>query len=98
MGSFAQLMTENRRACILRTLEAAPAYTSNESLLHMMVVEFGLSSSRDQVRGDLAWLAEQQLIDLKDISGVYVVKITLRGIDVARGLVTVPGVKRPEPS
>jgi Fe2+ or Zn2+ uptake regulation protein len=96
--NFAQRMTENRRTCILKTLESAPGYKSNESLLHMMVNDFGLTSSRDQVRAELAWLAEQGLLDLEEIAGIYVVQITLRGVDVARGHAVVPGVKRPEPS
>ena len=47
------------------------------------------------VRTHLAWLREQGLVSLTDVSGCYVAEITGRGDDVASGLATVPGVKKP---
>ncbi|HIE1992208.1 TPA: ArsR family transcriptional regulator, partial [Klebsiella oxytoca] len=49
----------------------------------------------DTVRTHLAWLSEQGLVSLTDVSGCYVAEITGRGDDVASGLATVPGVKKP---
>ncbi|MDT9846898.1 ArsR family transcriptional regulator, partial [Citrobacter freundii] len=37
----------------------------------------------------------QGLVTLSDVSGCYVAGITGRGEDVAFGLATVPGVKKP---
>lgn len=95
--SFAEHLAENRRLCILRILESAPSYRANESLLHTLVEEFGLTCTRDQVRTDLAWLRDQGFITLEQPAGVYVARITERGLDVAAGRTTVPGVKRPAP-
>ena len=97
MNAFAETLAQNRRLCLLRTLESAPGYSANDSLLHTMVTDFGFHCSRDQVRTDLAWLAEQQLVTLRELASVYVVCATQRGVDVARGFVTVPGVKRRGP-
>lgn len=95
--TLAARIAENRRLCMLKTLEELPDYRANESLLHQMVEEFAFSATRDQIRGDLAWLGEQCLVDLSDIAGVMIAKITGRGLDVATGRASVPGVKRPEP-
>ncbi len=45
----------------------------------------------------LAWLAEQGLVENDDMGGLVVATLTQRGADVAQGRVTVPGVKRPTP-
>ena len=92
-----QRLAENRRCSIMRTLSEAATYQANESLLHVMVEEFGFSASRDQIRGDLAWLAEQGLIVVKSIEDCMIARSTQRGLDVAAGRIVVPGVKRPEP-
>src|SRR5690606_25983718 len=95
--SFAEHVAANRRICLLRILSEAPSYRANESLLHTMVEEFGLTCTRDQIRTDLAWLRDQGLLAISDPAGVYVATITQSGLDVAAGRSTVPGVKRPSP-
>lgn len=95
--TFAQRIAENRRICILRTLAESTAYRANDSLLHMVVDEFGFACSRDQVRTELSWLRDQGFVTLADVAGLYVATITQAGLDVAAGHTTVPGVKRPEP-
>ena len=95
--TLAERIAENRRLSILRTLEAAPSYTANDSLLHTMVEEFGFRCSRDQVRSDIAWLRDQGLVTAEEVSGVYIVRATTRGCDVATGSITAPGVKRRGP-
>lgn len=97
MMTFAERLMENRRTCILRTLAEAPGYRANDSLLHAMVEEFGIACTRDQVRGDLAWLRDQGFVALDEVAGVYVARITQAGLDVSAGRTTVPGVKRPSP-
>lgn len=96
-NSFAQRLAAHRRISILRTLAAAPGYGGNDSLLQMMVEDFGLTASRDQVRSDLAWLRDQGLVTLREIAGVYIAQSTTQGLDVAAGRITVPGVQRPSP-
>lgn len=98
--SFAEHLAEDRRLVHLRLLAEAPGYAANESLLHTALSRFGHHVSRDQVRGDLAWLAEQGLVTAESIGpgiGLVVATITRRGLDAAHGRATVPGVKRPAP-
>jgi len=49
----------HRRLSILRVLASSAEYRSNDSLLATVVNEFGIVSTRDQVRSDLTWLREQ---------------------------------------
>lgn len=95
--AFADLVTSDRRLVILRALESDLGYSHNESIIHSILGQFGHKCSRDQVRTDLTWLQEQGLVTLEDVSGIYVAAITQRGVDVALGNATVPGVKRPGP-
>jgi hypothetical protein len=96
-ATLAQFIAENRRCCILRTLSESTQYTANESLLHVVVGEFGFNASRDQIRGDITWLGEQGLLEIGMVENCMIPRITQRGLDVACGNVIVPGVKRPEP-
>jgi hypothetical protein len=97
MTSYAEHFAQDRRLTILKILDKAPQFTANEFLLQAMLAGHGHSVSRDLVRTDLAWLAEQALVrfDAADKMGVGI--LTERGADVAAGRATVPGVKRPAP-
>jgi hypothetical protein len=95
--NFSERIAQDRRLVILRLLERTPGYSANESLLDLALEDFGHRTSRDQVRADLAWLAEQQLIATEEIGGITIAIATRRGLDVARGKAIVPGVRRPAP-
>lgn len=72
----------DRRRSLLATLYFAPASTATTlALARDMERVHSIASSRDQVRGDLAWLHEQGLVLLHD----DVAQLTERGRDVARG-------------
>ncbi|ECZ0079934.1 TPA: ArsR family transcriptional regulator [Salmonella enterica subsp. enterica serovar Lehrte] len=94
--TFQKLMQEDRRLVLLRSLNDM-GYEANESILDNCLEVYGHRCSRDVVKSELAWLAEQSLISVRDVSGLLVASITGRGIDVATGQATVPGVKRPRP-
>lgn len=96
--SLDKLITEDRRLVILRLLNEQPDYSLNSSLMQSALFQFGHSVSRDVVRSDFAWLAEQQLLTVDQLSNeLYLAKINNRGVDVAVGLAIVPGIKRPGP-
>jgi hypothetical protein len=95
--TFAERIIQDRRLVILRLLERTPGYSANESLLDLALEDFGHRTSRDQVRTDLGWLAEQELVTTEEIAGVMIAIATRRGLDVARGKAIVPGVRRPAP-
>lgn len=95
--SFKDLLTQDIRLVILRTLAETNGYSCNESIIHAILAKFGHTVSRDQVKTQLSWLKEQGLLDLEEVVDVYVATISQRGVDVATGAATVPGVKRPHP-
>lgn len=97
MSSYIEHLMEHARLSILRHLAAAPSYSANDSLLFDLLIQLGVSVTRDQVRSCIVWLAEQGMIENKEIATVMVPTITQRGIDVAAGRAIVPGVRRPSP-
>lgn len=97
MKSFEERVAEDRRLVILRALEHSAAYESNESLITMVARDFGHVCSRDQIRTDLAWLKEQRLVTVEEISDVWIATLTHRGLETAAGIIVVPGVNKPSP-
>lgn len=88
---------EHLRLSLLRMLEGAPAYTANSSILHQVVGDFGLSATRDQIKSELSWLDEQNLVKKREVGALVVAALTDRGLDVAEGRASCPGVQRPSP-
>jgi len=96
--SLAKLMEEDRRLAILRLLESQQGYHRNDRVVPDALSRLGHAVSRDQVRTDFAWLDEVGLLSVEVVlDRVHIAKLTSRGVDVAKGLATVPGVKRPRP-
>lgn len=95
--TYAQTLSEERRLVLLRILSELPAYRSNSSTLYNLLGQWGHHPSRDQVKTELRWLQEQQLIDVDAIADgdVLVATLTERGQDVATGRALVDGVQRP---
>ena len=96
--SFQQTVADDRRLSLLLVLQQTPGYSANAFLLRDAVDQiYGHNASADQVRTDLAWLAEQGLTTTRQAGDVTLATLTTRGADVATGRATVPGVKRPMP-
>ena len=95
--SYEQTVQEHLRITLLRLLSEDPNYTMNDSILTDLTENYGFTPSRDRVRTELAWLAEQGLVKADSEPGITIATLTERGADAARGRVTIPGVKRPSP-
>ena len=95
-STFDELLSKDRRLVILRALNDQ-AFSLNDSVLQVVLEEFGHRVSRDAVRTELAWLEEQKLVTLEHVGNgkVVVATLTERGGDVATGRAKVPGVRRP---
>ena len=92
---FETLRTEDMRLVILRLLCMDPGRDLNEHLLRAAMATYGHEPSRDRLRSEVAWLEEQGLVTTRRVESLLIVKLTVRGEDVAHGRSTVPGVKRP---
>ena len=97
MTSFRKFATEHLRLAVLQVLAADADYAHNELVLSSALEQLGHGVSRDQLRTELAWLAEQGLVSIEDVSGIRVARLLSRGQDVAKGVARVPGVARPRP-
>ncbi len=95
--SYAEHHSKHVRIALLKALEAAPACRWNSSILQAALHDVGLTVTRDQVKTELAWLAEQGLITTTEAGDLVVATLTERGADVAGGRTVVPGVQRPTP-
>ena len=95
--SFESFEVEHQRLLVLQALESDPDYSHNEYVLSRYLQSRGHGISSDRLSTELAWLAEQGLLQLEAVAGFAVVKLTRRGEDVALGRTRVPGVARPRP-
>lgn len=98
MPSFAALLAEDRRLVILRALAEDHDFALNDAVLKRALASLGHDVSRDMLRADLQWLADQRLVTLRELDhgAIWVATATEDGVDVARGRPH-PGVARPMP-
>lgn len=102
--TYAERLQATRRLYILRILAEAPAYEANDEILDAMLNGLGAPGARAETRAALRWLAEQspalcRIEELGEGFGpeVLLAALTEAGLDAARGLVEVPGLRKPSP-
>lgn len=95
--SYRDVVTHDLRLVILRMLMDAAGYTLNAYTLHQALPGAGHHESLDRLKGELAWLDEQGLVSVVTDPPLVVATLTERGLDVAAGRASVPGVKKPGP-
>jgi hypothetical protein len=97
-ASYTEHFAKHLRLVILRLLHEAGGYRLNSSVLTDAANAHGLAASRDQMRGELAWLAENGLTKNDEPTpGLVVATLTERGADIVDGRGQHPGVQRPSP-
>lgn len=95
--SLDELFREERRLAALKVLAKAPGRSANGYVLHKALTSLGHSCTLDQVKVELAWLAEQGFLRCEDLSAAVVVAtLTSRGHDIQAGLAVAPGVAIPD--
>jgi Fe2+ or Zn2+ uptake regulation protein len=92
---FAQHLRQDQRLVLLRILSEMPSYRANSSVLVGLIEKLGHTMTRDQVKTELRWLAEQGLVSVEDAGSVIVATLDERGQDVAEGRAKVDGIQRP---
>ena len=95
MSQYATYLAEDRRLVILRVLADMPTYRTNSYLLCTLLGKYGHAPADHQVKDDLAWLQDLQLITVEVVESVHIATLTTRGADAAAGRIVVPGIKRP---
>lgn len=92
---FQKKAAEDRRLVILRFLDEEDDGLMSASLMQDALAMMAHRVSRAQVLEDAAWLEGLGLLRIEYMGDVPLLRLTVRGEEAARGLVTVPGVKRP---
>lgn len=100
--SMQDLLDQERRLVILRSLSEMDDYSLNESLLGKMVARYctGVVGA-DVLRAYLQWLETHSLLKLEQLplpggTHLWVAKLTRTGAEVVRGRPW-PGIARPSP-
>lgn len=97
--SLLKIQSEDRRLIMLMALDES-GFHANETVLKQVTEQFGHQPTRDNIRGDLQFLAENNLIRLEKLpaqSGeIWIAHLLTAGKEVAQGRVY-PGVARREP-
>ena len=86
---------EHQRLSLLLALSSMGTYQTNDSMLRGACAAYGHNMSFDLIRSHLSWLNEQDLVSLEIYDSYTLAKLTGRGQDVAEGVCTCPGVKKP---
>ncbi|MBW6402046.1 ArsR family transcriptional regulator [Roseomonas sp. HJA6] len=95
MPPYPQMLAEDRRLTILRTLQQDDDLRVNEFVLKRALEQMGHDVNRELVRADLAWLRAQLLITVREEGGeVWIATATEDGVKVATGR-RHPGVAYP---
>jgi len=91
--SLADIQNQHIRGALLGLLK--DGVRANDSVLDDALTQVkGITASRDQVRSALRWLAEQGLVEIEDLGGYLVARITQRGVDFEDGAIHLDGIKR----
>jgi hypothetical protein len=93
--SYRLHVAEHLRLLILEALAEAPAYTLAPALLKAVAHNIGIPATADQVATELSWLSEQGLLLWAGPGRPAI--LSERGLEVAQGIASVPGVARPKP-
>lgn len=88
------LRREDLRRAILDVLATDAANPISDLLLRAAVEEAGCRAALDEVRAEMTWLAGRGYV-CRTQGGSWMVRLTERGLDVAAGRITPPGIRRP---
>lgn len=97
MNDYVGTLAKHRRLTILKFLADCAEYTSNASILVEICNKFGVTSTRDQVAGDLSWMRDNGMVTYEDHGDFIVVTATGHGVEIADGRARHEGVQRPRP-
>jgi len=92
---YSEHFAGHARIAILQLLAGQQELRLNTRLLMEAFDVMDLPVTRDGLRTQLAWLAEQGLVTVASLDSMTIARLTDRGLDVAQGRARVPGVAKP---
>lgn len=96
-GRFARAVEEDARLVILRALAVRHDGRLNETLMSVVLDEFGHSRTRDWLVTQLRALEDLGAICLSQSGSVLIAEITAAGVDHVERRSVISGVRRPRP-
>lgn len=94
--SYGDLLIQDARLVLLRVINEMPSQRANSSVLCTILDErYGHPLTRVEVKEQLRWLEERELIEIEEAGAVLLATLRERGEKVVNGRITVEGVKRP---
>ncbi|MBD5416970.1 MAG: ArsR family transcriptional regulator [Desulfovibrio sp.] len=94
-AEFQERLAQDRRLVILRFLAEEADGRMSASVMQDALELMAHRVPRVQVMEDASYLEERGLLRVEYVGTVPIFRVTSRGVEVARGLVVVPGIKRP---
>lgn len=93
--SMDQLIREQARLIILKSLAAQVDETLNSDLLIHELRPFGIRKERAWVHGELAWLRDMGAVTTLEVGSLLVASLTERGQRHLAREIAIEGVQRP---
>lgn len=94
--SYEDLLIQDARLVMLRVMHEMPSRRANSSVLCTILDErFCHQLELADVKRELRWLEEHELVEIEVAGSVLLATLRDRGEKVATGRITVEGVKRP---
>ena len=95
-ASYAAVLRRSRRRAILEILLGTAENGADEVTLEPVLEARRIyGSDRGAIRAEIMWLAEQGLVAMEDIGGVYFCKLLPAGESIARGKRVHPDIAKP---
>lgn len=92
-----KIIEENQRLSILHCLAEMPAMSTNHQIIQQVCANYGNVMGTDLVKTQLHWLSEQGAVNTENAGDYVIATLSQRGLDIEKGLVTVPGIKQATP-
>lgn len=94
--SYSDLLIQDARLVLLRVMHEMPSRRANSSVLCTILDEkYGHALELADVKRELRWLEEHELVEIETAGSVLLATLRDRGEMVVKGRITVEGVKRP---
>lgn len=93
---YQEKFNEEVRLVILKALNEEPNHRLNESLLMQVLTNFAMNRTREHLRTQLRWLADQaSAIKITEAGSVLIAELTQAGAEHLERVSTIEGVKKP---
>lgn len=93
---YEQILAEDRRLVILRTLNEIASHEANESVLETVANQIGVPTTRNNIREDISYLEKAGCISISWYADkLMLVKLKQRGRYFLEGKELIQGIKSP---